>query len=295
MNRESKLAANTEGRFNPVSLKDFNEEHPVLGAYMYSDNGATYTGQYYYGNREGSGKQVYPNGGLYNGEWRQDKKDGFGREVMGSYQANIQDNVEQTQGNSGAHPQQEFINNEYKEGDYYFGAWDNGERSGEGKESKNGGNIIYQGSWRNDMKNGRGVETISEDTGTYRISKTRTKKIQDEEGLEKDEVYTEDVAIGARYDGTWRDNQKHGKGVWTWSDGSRYEGEFQNDEITGFGKFQFFNESNQFQVNTCMKMVGFMKETSLKVRNTEEEHSIFMTLPTLSQKELFAKESSSGE
>jgi hypothetical protein len=70
MNRESKLAANTEGRFNPVSLKDFNEEHPVLGAYMYSDNGATYTGQYYYGNREGSGKQVYPNGGLYNGEWR---------------------------------------------------------------------------------------------------------------------------------------------------------------------------------------------------------------------------------
>jgi hypothetical protein len=38
-------------------------------------------------------------------------------------------------------------------------------------------------------------------------------------------------AVGAKYEGNWLDHMKHGKGKWTWSDGSSYEGDFLEDKI----------------------------------------------------------------
>ena len=35
---------------------------------------------------------------------------------------------------------------------------------------------------------------------------------------------------GRVYYGNWADNQMNGKGVFTWPDGRRYEGEYQNDK-----------------------------------------------------------------
>ena len=37
------------------------------------------------------------------------------------------------------------------------------------------------------------------------------------------------------YDGMWKDNNMHGKGVYTWKDGRKYEGEYLNDRKHGFG------------------------------------------------------------
>jgi hypothetical protein len=35
---------------------------------------------------------------------------------------------------------------------------------------------------------------------------------------------------GRRYEGEWLDNNMHGKGVYTWKDGRKYEGEYFNDK-----------------------------------------------------------------
>ena len=42
---------------------------------------------------------------------------------------------------------------------------------------------------------------------------------------------------GNRYEGDFVDGKKHGRGVFTWADGSRYEGDWRDDELTGRGVF----------------------------------------------------------
>ena len=37
------------------------------------------------------------------------------------------------------------------------------------------------------------------------------------------------------YEGQYQNSQKHGKGKFTWADGSSYTGSFQNNEINGYG------------------------------------------------------------
>jgi hypothetical protein len=42
---------------------------------------------------------------------------------------------------------------------------------------------------------------------------------------------------GREYVGEWKDNKMHGKGVLVWPDGKRYEGEYVEDKKHGFGCF----------------------------------------------------------
>ena len=42
---------------------------------------------------------------------------------------------------------------------------------------------------------------------------------------------------GSRYEGEWQNNMRHGKGILTWPDGARYEGEWRNDLAHGKGAF----------------------------------------------------------
>lgn len=41
------------------------------------------------------------------------------------------------------------------------------------------------------------------------------------------------------YEGEWKNNKMHGKGIFTWRDGRRYEGEYVNDKKEGFGIFEW--------------------------------------------------------
>ena len=41
---------------------------------------------------------------------------------------------------------------------------------------------------------------------------------------------------GARYEGNYLEGKKHGKGQFKWADGSTYFGDFQDNNIHGFGK-----------------------------------------------------------
>lgn len=40
---------------------------------------------------------------------------------------------------------------------------------------------------------------------------------------------------GTRYEGEWRNDKKEGRGTYTWSDGTRYEGEWLDDKKDGRG------------------------------------------------------------
>ena len=42
------------------------------------------------------------------------------------------------------------------------------------------------------------------------------------------------IKILKRYEGDWKDNNMHGKGIYTWKDGRKYEGEYLNDKKHGF-------------------------------------------------------------
>ncbi|MBF0107582.1 MAG: SUMF1/EgtB/PvdO family nonheme iron enzyme [Magnetococcales bacterium] len=48
---------------------------------------------------------------------------------------------------------------------------------------------------------------------------------------------TRDYPDGVRYEGEFKDGQRHGKGIQTWPDGARYEGTFSNDKRHGRGLF----------------------------------------------------------
>ena len=40
---------------------------------------------------------------------------------------------------------------------------------------------------------------------------------------------------GTKYDGEWKDGNKHGKGIFTWPDGEKYEGEWKDGKFHGRG------------------------------------------------------------
>jgi hypothetical protein len=52
-------------------------------------------------------------------------------------------------------------------------------------------------------------------------------------------VYT--WADGNRYEGEWRDGEMHGRGVFTWTNGRRYEGEYLDGWMHGRGIFTWTN------------------------------------------------------
>jgi hypothetical protein len=39
------------------------------------------------------------------------------------------------------------------------------------------------------------------------------------------------------FNGEWLNNKMHGKGVFTWSDGRKYEGDYHDDKKSGYGVF----------------------------------------------------------
>ena len=48
-------------------------------------------------------------------------------------------------------------------------------------------------------------------------------------------------ANGDKYDGEWKDGKKHGRGVFTWPSGSKYDGEYKDDYFNGRGVFTWPN------------------------------------------------------
>ena len=66
------------------------------------------------------------------------------------------------------------------------------------------------------------------------------------------EIYKE-YKSGASYKGQVKDNKKTGRGVFTWPNGAKYEGEFINNIRHGDGKclFKIYKTTYYFYVILC--------------------------------------------
>lgn len=100
-------------------------EGPVLGPYEYND-GSTYKGQFFNGERHGLGTLIWQDGSVYKGQFRNDKCHGKGFLV-------------------------------HAEGDAYQGSWSEDRAHGYGYYIDSNG-TSYEGDWRLDAQHGYGEE-----------------------------------------------------------------------------------------------------------------------------------------
>ena len=113
---------------------------------------------------------------------------------------------------------------EWTDGAYYEGYWENGKANGKGRFIHANGDV-YEGDWKDDKANGRGVHIHADGSkyeGTWKNDKPHGQGV---------EVWPD----GGKYNGDYLDGQKSGKGIFEWSDGSWYNGEFLSNAIHGFG------------------------------------------------------------
>jgi len=193
--------------------------------------GATYTGQWMNGERDGLGRQVWPDGSAYLGQWCDGRASGYGQM-------------------------------EHGDGDAYIGQWFNGCAHGRGVFRFQGGVATYEGEFRCDLRDGVGVEQW-EDGSWYRGEFRQGAKCGHGEtrwpdgvgylgawfdnGLsgagrfgpheETDEILgaSEQQIDAPTYEGQWLDSAHHGFGLFLWPDGRKYAGHYKNDEKHGFG------------------------------------------------------------
>mmetsp|Transcript_8568 Transcript_8568/g.8523 ORF Transcript_8568/g.8523 Transcript_8568/m.8523 type:complete len:86 (-) Transcript_8568:9-266(-) len=52
---------------------------------------------------------------------------------------------------------------------------------------------------------------------------------------------------GRKYDGEYENDEKSGHGVFTWPEGKIYDGEWKNGKQNGKGKLTFPNKKNKFE------------------------------------------------
>jgi len=110
--------------------------------------------------------------------------------------------------------------------------------------------VIYQGEWERGRMHGKGVFYYESEGGISDDGKGK-KKSSAVSGTGADDVqsrYEGDfrenlrhgngiyvLQDGSVYEGTWREGMMHGRGVFNWSDGSVYEGEWKDGRRHGAG------------------------------------------------------------
>eukprot|EP01130_Rhizamoeba_saxonica_P006245 TRINITY_DN2485_c0_g4_i1.p1 TRINITY_DN2485_c0_g4~~TRINITY_DN2485_c0_g4_i1.p1 ORF type:complete len:913 (+),score=253.10 TRINITY_DN2485_c0_g4_i1:367-2739(+) len=235
-----------------------------------SANGSTFEGNFERGALTGPGIVSYATGEIFEGEWSKDLPNGFGKLVYPNgrtYEGNFVIGKKKGQGT--------LI---WENGDTYVGEWDmdrmngagelnlkekdisykgnfkNGERHGSGTLTK-GNTYAYSGGWQNNLKHGNGKEVSIK--GTYegefeygaRVGEgsfVSADGVISYEGFWCDDVYNgkgklTNTNLGYTYEGSFKDGRKHGKGKQTWNTGEYYDGDWEEDVITGEGHWRGAN------------------------------------------------------
>lgn len=79
-------------------------------------------------------------------------------------------------------------------------------------------------------------------------------------------------AAGERYEGTWRNSRRHGRGKITWTNGVRYDGQWRDDQIDGRGLLVFADGSRFAGDFNNGRANGFGKCRSAKGRTGKCEY-----------------------
>ena len=92
----------------------------------------------------------------------------------------------------------------------YEGEWNNGSMHGKGKYIRDS-HTLYDGVWKDGVREGHGVQSFITTSGT----------------------------TGGQYEGSFVNNQRHGKGIQSWVNGSTYQGGFEYGKRHGWGTFKW--------------------------------------------------------
>ena len=112
----------------------------------------------------------------------------------------------------------------------YLGQWRNGEFTGWGRETRRSGKV-YEGKYINGLLQGKGI--LKNNKGVSYIGDFKDSKRHGKGILDTHKVH---------YEGDFRDDKLCGKGRIIFKiEGHVYEGQFDNNEINGFGTFKWKN------------------------------------------------------
>lgn len=248
------------------------------GIFYYSD-AEKYLGEWALGKRQGEGKWVQRNGNVYTGHFQDDKAFGFGQmeyknghKYMGDWSDNLPNGRGSYYLQEGARYEGHFVMGMYdgagsffySDGSVYKGTWKSGMREGFGElKDKEGDSQI--GIWKLDQFD-RMVDTsqkeisqkeyLKENTTDKEIVENPTNQMAAEnlDDLPKKETmvlpdctknYCESgqgifyYSDGSRYIGDFSAGEAKGKGICHYMNGDRYEGGWENHAPNGEGIMYF--------------------------------------------------------
>lgn len=186
-------------------------------------------GEYYEGNfsdfqRNGGGIYQYSTGNRYEGEWANDKKNGFGVFSYGNNETYEGSWLDDEKHGEGIYT--------FSNGDKFVGRWQKGKKTGKGMvifEDKG----TFEGEWLENYANGYGVlKYYNGDVfeGNY------------QDGFKQGGgIYTHIGDGGSKYAGQWLDDERTGNGVYYYSNGDKYTGTFYKGKRNGNGEYAYLN------------------------------------------------------
>ena len=81
------------------------------------------------------------------------------------------------------------------------------------------------------------LSKLTRDDSSLMLSESISRLIiKDIEPVNEDQIKAK-FFTGNEYQGHFVENQLHGQGTYTWTDGTHYAGEFKNNKITGHGNY----------------------------------------------------------
>lgn len=192
-----------------------------VGRYQWPDQ-STYEGEVQNGLRHGKGKYINVDEGVeYEGEWKDGMRDGEGVLTYNNgsvYTGRWERGMKWGQGKM-----------TYASGNYYEGEWANNKRNGQGTMFWLTSQEKYEGQWEDNFQSGFGTHVWLDGSTENKLLRNRYVgywKLGQRHG--KGVFY---YSNGSQYEGSWIDNFKHGEGVFTFEDGTQYIGPFENDRM----------------------------------------------------------------
>ncbi len=202
------------------------------------ENGDSYSGEMQTGKFHGKGKYVWSNDqGFYDGQWERGLKHGKGVRLFNNGNKYI--------GN--------FKNSEmdgdgimlYANGDQYVGSWSHGHPQGQGVIKYAHGES-YEGGFLHGFIFGSGKYSYID--GGYYEGEFKKMKVNKANGLEfpypdgkRNGLGIRVWSNGTRYEGEWVDDKMSGNGTYTGVTGCQYLGTFWNGSKHGIGREEFGN------------------------------------------------------
>jgi hypothetical protein len=191
----------------------------------------SYEGSTYWDNCVGT--YTFSNGDKYEGDWRNDKRHGQGTSTYangGKYVGEYQDNKKTGIGT--------FF---FSTGDKYIGNFKDDVRYGEGTYIFADGRV-WQGQWNNDKWVSGNKFAAGEYNSSSQVSNLSI--CPDSPSYEGSTYWDNCVGVynysnGDKYEGEWREDKRHGQGTYTFSNGDKYVGDFLDGGFHGQGTYTY--------------------------------------------------------